>query len=494
MAGWRVKALTATGVFGVMYALGLGFSLRLLNPMDESWFVQVVERMRAGDVLYRDIAYGAGPLPAYLSAAMTYVAGIDVLAVKMVVVLAFAGTATLAWLTAEELGLNVGERIIMLAGLAYFAPPVQQPPYGPLATMFLVAALLALVRFRGRAAAAVLGGGAAGLAFLSKPNVGLAVLGAVVAALLVERRLARTIVALASFSAVVGALLLPVALSGGFARYVDYGFTGKGAYLGARDASIIADLRGMLQTVRDVHSVPSAEAAYWALGLLVPFLALISLLMLILRTRRGLRHVFPLAAFAAVAAATLFPRFDTVHVNYAAPAFVLVLAYAAHVWRSRVPTALGVVVAAWLAIAVVAMATLPVRLARSPAANLSTLPHLHGAFVHEGDLSRWQRETAELTAATRGYRRVLLIVPDAGFRYLTSGLRNPTSFDFPFVTTFGRGGEQRVVEALAAREIGPVCMKREWSDLAPERIINYVRSTSRAGPRLSFCTLYRRTA
>ena len=57
-------------VFATTFALGLGFSLRLLNPADESWFVQVIARMRAGDVLYRDIAYGAGPLPAYATAGL----------------------------------------------------------------------------------------------------------------------------------------------------------------------------------------------------------------------------------------------------------------------------------------------------------------------------------------------------------------------------------------------------------------------------------------
>ena len=73
-------------MFATTFALGLGFSLRLLNPADESWFVQVIARMRAGDVLYRDIAFGAGPLPAYATAGLTYLTGVDVLAVKLVVV------------------------------------------------------------------------------------------------------------------------------------------------------------------------------------------------------------------------------------------------------------------------------------------------------------------------------------------------------------------------------------------------------------------------
>ena len=84
-------------VAAAMTFVGLGLSTRALNTWDESWFLEVVVRMRHGDVLYRDISYGAGPLPAYLTQAATYVVGINVLAEKLVVVLAFAGTATIAW-------------------------------------------------------------------------------------------------------------------------------------------------------------------------------------------------------------------------------------------------------------------------------------------------------------------------------------------------------------------------------------------------------------
>jgi hypothetical protein len=320
--------------------------------------------------------------------------------------------------------------------------------------------------------------------------VGLLTLGAVLVVIGAQRLWAKALVAVASCSAVVGVLLVPVAVSGGFGRYVDYGFTGKGAYLDA-GVSVIHDLRGVFQTMRDVHSLASAEAAYWALGLLVPFLALIGLPALLLAARRGLPHVLALAAFGVAAAATLYPRFDPVHVVWAAPAFVVVLAYAAHGWRSRIPRALVVLTAAWLAVAVAVMATLPFRLARAPSTNLSTLPHLQGAFVDEHYSTQWQREADELATATRGFGSVFLVVPDAGFRYLTSGLQNPTSFDFPFRTTFGRDGQQRVVKALASGRIGAVCMRRAWPHLAPERIVDYVRATSRPGRRLSFCTIYR---
>src|SRR5947209_1960220 len=186
-----------------MFALGLAFSLKLLDPW-EGWFLQVVARMRGGDVLYRDVSYGAGPLPAYLTEAVTYVTGVDILAVKLVVVLAFAATAALAWLIAEQLEIGLGGRLLVLGALAYFAPPLQQPPYAQLSTTFLLGALLAALLLRraetkgARTVAGLAGGTACALAFGSKQNVGLYAFAAFVLVQLVERRVGAALCAVGS--------------------------------------------------------------------------------------------------------------------------------------------------------------------------------------------------------------------------------------------------------------------------------------------------------
>jgi hypothetical protein len=493
-----VRALTAAAVFTAMSVLGLGFSIRLLNPW-ESWFLQVVARMRAGDVLYRDISYGAGPLPAYLTEATTYVISVDVLAVKLVVVLAFAATGTLAWLIAEHLEIGIGGRLLLIAALAYFAPPLQQPPYSPLATAFLLGALLAALVSRrvetpaARTLADVAGGAACALAFASKQNVGVYALAALVLTYVVERRLRAVLWAAGSFVAVVGGLLLPVWLSGGFKGYLDYGFTGKGAYIHAQ-VPFTLSLTGVVDTVTGVRSLADADAAYWAIGFFLPCLAAGGLIALAFAFRNGRRpDAVPIVAFAAAGAATLYPRFDAPHVAYAAPPLVLLLAYTLHIWRARVPRAVFLGIAAWVGLAALLMATLPLRLAHSPNAQLSKLPHLRGAFVQPDEMARWQQEAARLVTAAHGDSdSLLLLVPDAGFRYLITGLQNPTPFDFPFVTTFGRNGEQRVVAALASGRIPRVCLAGEWFGLAPKQLVDYVRSTMRPGAELGFCRLYTR--
>ncbi|HWJ33342.1 MAG TPA: hypothetical protein VNR59_13490 [Gaiellaceae bacterium] len=473
----RVRALawTPAYVFAATFALGLAFSVKLLDPW-EGWFLQVVSRVRAGEVLYRDVAYGAGPLPAYLAEGTTYLTSVDIIAVKLVVVAAFAGSATLAWLVAGELGIGLRGRLVVLAALAYVAPPLQQPPYAPLATTFLLGALLAALR-PGRTAA-LAGGASCALAFCSKQNVGVYALAALVLSAVVLRRALAAGWAAGTFAVVTGALLLPVAVTGGLSRYVDYGFTGKGAYLHAPDP-FASTLSGVVHTVTHVSSLAELDAAYWALGFFLPALAAVSLLLL-----RPTRETAVVVAFAAAGAATLYPRFDTAHVAYAAPPLVLLVAHSA---RTKVPRALVVVASLWVGIAVVLTASLPMRLARSPNAVLSDLPHMRGTFVDRGRQDLWRRENAAVLALGRP---LLLLVPDAGFRYLMTGLRNPTAFDFPFVTTFGKTGQERVVRALASREITRVCVAGEWFGLEPTRIVNYVRTTMRPTRRLGFCRLY----
>jgi hypothetical protein len=485
-----VRAATLASVFGAMLGLGCGFSLKLLNPW-EGWFLQVVARMRDGDLLYRDISYGAGPLPAYLTEAATYLVSVDILAVKLVVVGAVAPTATLAWLIADELGIGRNGKLLLLAAVAYFSPPLQQPPYAPLATTFLLAALLVAIQSRrapGRGAA-LAGGAACALAFCSKQNAGVYALAALAVVYLVSKRPLAALWAAVSFAGVTFVVLLPVALTGGLPRYLDYGFTGKGAYLHA-PGPFASTLTGVARTVGDVHSLAGADAAYWALGFFLPVVALAALPFV-----RGAPKALPVVLFAAASAATLFPRFDTAHVAYAAPPLVLLVGYALHEWHSRVHRLVIVAVAAWVGIAAVLMATLPIRLARSPEANLSTLPHLRGAFVQREEEAAWHAEGAKLIAAAHGNRSgLLLLVPDAGFLYLITGLRNPTPFDFPFVTTFGRNGQQQVVDALASGRIARVCVAGEWFGLEPAVLVRFVRATMQPGADLGICRLYSRRA
>ena len=122
---------------------------------------------------------------------------------------------------------------------------------------------------------------------------------------------------------------------------------------------------------------------------------------------------------------------------------------------------------------------------------MADLPHLRGVFLQSDDVTRWQRDARQLLTAAHGTTDdLLLLVPDAGFRYLITGLRNPTAFDFPFVTTFGRNGQQSVIESVSSGRIKQVCLTGHWFGLEPTRLVHYVRTTMQPTQRLDFCTLY----
>ena len=80
----------AAVVFLVAMARSLadGFGLS-----DESWFLQVLARVAAGDVLYREVGIGVTPLSVYVTSWATAFTGLEIVAVKLVTNACFATTA-----------------------------------------------------------------------------------------------------------------------------------------------------------------------------------------------------------------------------------------------------------------------------------------------------------------------------------------------------------------------------------------------------------------
>lgn len=76
-----------------------------------------------------------------------------------------------------------------------------------------------------------------------------------------------------------------------------------------------------------------------------------------------------------------------------------------------------------------------------------------------------------------------------------AGLKNPTPFDYPLATAFGRKGESEVVAAISRRQICTVCLdSRGLSPLTPLRpviLVRYVQEHMELSRDLGFCTLHR---
>ena len=87
---------------------------------------------------------------------------------------------------------------------------------------------------------------------------------------------------------------------------------------------------------------------------------------------------------------------------------------------------------------------------------------------------------------------LFLATSKAGFYYLLSGVPNPTPFDYPLATAFGRTGQEELVARIRRGEIAAVCLGFSGGgDLTPRPVVDAVRTTMKPGLPMPLCRVYR---
>jgi hypothetical protein len=206
------------------------------------------------------------------------------------------------------------------------------------------------------------------------------------------------------------------------------------------------------------------------------------------------RRTTILATFCAAATLAIFPRADEVHLAYLMPVFLIVLGF---VWERHPLARTRVGGLAHAAAAIALPALLAVRTAGPLAglsdgtARLSSLPHFRGVVMPADALQRIRARSDRLRRA--GGQGTFLLASEAGLFYLASGLRNPTPFDYPLVTAFGRHGEARVVAAIRSGAIRGVCVDSKVlaRPLRPPLLAALVERELVPAGDGGFCALYR---
>ncbi len=198
----RSRAVTAAGLAGllVLLAVHTAWAWRYFPMLlgDQGWYLQVAARVSQGEVLYRDVAWAYGPLPAQVLAALLRISGPDAGLATAINGLLAAASLLLTYRALRSLlqpgmalaftafaalaGPYVGGDLIRLHLLAY----TQAVTWGMTLSL---AALVAGLRWQqtGRWSWAVAAGGLVGLAGLSKPEFGLSAAGTVLALLIAGR-------------------------------------------------------------------------------------------------------------------------------------------------------------------------------------------------------------------------------------------------------------------------------------------------------------------
>jgi hypothetical protein len=533
-----------------LFAWGLSISIADdFGLTDESWFLRVSQRVVQGDVLYRDIFYGTTPFSVYISAVAVRLFGVEIVVIKALVTLCFVASVLLTWQILRQLGASrVAAGLAGFTLLAY-ASPEQAGVYNPLSNVWLLGTFSAtLAWLRARASGTpptrwlAIAGVIAGLCFATKQNIGLYAVAALVATITLAtlrepspwQRIVRDgATALGWFLVCTVVIHLPILLSGGWAQFIDYGFTNKRTYLQVGDISYMEGIRriGILWRNLRVPTFQRAREFHNHLIYLLPLLFIPGLMIAALGRMRQ-RHAddgsarvgqigdadrsgawpaegredlrttlrnrraqgWAVAGFVGASLAGIYPRFDYSHVVYAIPAALIGLVW---VWQHcricrlrSVRMVLGGLVLLWSGGGMLALSIPAFSQISSPDYQWSTIPHFQGVRINRDEHSKLMQATDRIRAIGDS-DPVFLLTPYASFFYLAAEIDNRTAFDYPLVTAFGRSGMNEVQRELEEGRIRRVCMTlRPWSRLRPAMLEEYILEHFRRGENLQWCQLY----
>jgi len=485
----RRAVLLVFAVFAVRFALCVLWGT---GPGDESWFLRVVDRVVHGEVLYRDVFFGATPLAVQVAAAAARIGGVEAIVVKAVWAAASAATVLVCVRIARRFGVATATWLVALPFLVYPLPNSNQL-HGTLSLLFQLVALDATLAAadaagRRRTIACVVAGAAAGLAFATKPNVGVFTIAGVVAGLALTAPtggaaawLRGAAISGAAFVAAAAVPLLPVVLGGSWTSFADYVFLNKVTYVrvageswfrqaGARlpwDATSAADLAWRLVNLPVLFTFPAAfvllAAAAWRAA------------------AADRRRLAALGVFLAAGAAFVYPRANLRHLSLPMATAVLACWIAwsrlAPALTQRMRRAVRLAATAFLVASVMWLAGPHVRDLARGRERISDLPHFAGVVTKSADIESAREIGAVLAEEARAGRRPFVCGQDSGFWQLVSGIPNPTPIDYAFSTSMGRTGERDTIAAIVAGRIGVVWLDPSTqAELRPAALEEYVRT------------------
>ena len=516
----RSKLFCSMAQVLALYVVALGLALAAGRiPPDESWFLQVVNRLRHGEILYREVFCGITPLSVYVTWFFSKLFGLQLIVERAIIQACFVATVLLVLKICRQLGMPAGYQWPLAAALlVYGQDRASTTPYSPMAMVFMLLCFsLALMWFYERIAvnsAATgmapgwvtpgLAGLGAGLCFATKQNAGMLTLAALLATVLIvsvaghtgaKKALALMAVMFAGFLLASSLVLFPVYLTGGIPGLLDYGFLGKGAYLqhGGDWAAFRVLSPAMLLT--EPGNPTAWKCLYMNILYLAPAIAASLLLVAWLRCKGTIRTLtLVVAVFTGAVMLLAFPRADATHMVLIFPALMPAIV---HGWQAarlpfppRFEWLFRALVWAWLGVGLGFLVLRPVAGLERGNYCASPFPCHQGVLITPAMRAYWESQIQSLRRSAPG-KRLFILAYDAGFYYLTLGLQNPTPFDVPAATAFGRHGQKEVIAAIQQGKISEVCWKQEQiEEFEPDTLVQFIRANMVQGPDAGPCTLY----
>ncbi|MBI4854375.1 MAG: glycosyltransferase family 39 protein [Acidobacteria bacterium] len=471
------------------------------NPADEAWFLQVLSRINSGEILYKDISYGVTPLALYITAIFTYIFGIELLVIKILGSIIFTISTLLVVHIAKKLGLktsSITALAFVLLTYTIASPYSLGALYTPLANLFFLSSFTFTLNWQKAKDQnqpdkkllinLVIAGIFAGFCFMSKQNIGIYLLTALLAVVAINYKsnlFSRN--SLVSFSiilfifALVSALVsLPILVSGGMEKFIYYSFFNKTTYLAKSSISYFTQLSKLLSLLE--VPLENISAIIENFRFLLPLLAFISLLLVIAKADDSQNNfnvtitIFFVASFLGV-----FPRVDIAHLSPTLPVIILALFYCLdYLLEAEIYKTLSTIISSVYILFLLSILLGYKQLFFSPDSQFSSLPHFQGILIDKIGENNSEK-IVEMFSPYKESKETFLISPSAGFYYLISGLKNPTPFDYPLITTLGAKGEQEVIAAISEKKIKHVWIENSKATIYLENLkatalINYIET------------------
>src|SRR5262249_17993267 len=239
-------------------------------------------------------------------------------------------------------------------------------------------------------------GVSAGFCFGAKQNIGIYALSTSLVALSVKsRELEKSaficwLPALAGFGVVVSVTMLPVILSGGLEKFLDYGFINKRTYL---ESAGISYFDGVLRFFFASMIRPwklMIIALVQSQIFLMPAIAFIGLLVAVAFDKKnGRGRAITVVCLIVASALSVYPRADELHISFVAPGFLIAAIYSWHVLKTRMGTGLALLSRTSLWLLVLASISLKLWLSCKGITTAecvwSDLPHLRYKLLRATD-------------------------------------------------------------------------------------------------------------
>lgn len=523
-ADFRLKAACGEAYLRLLMFFPLFFAGALLMSMlhgvqrpDEVWILQVARRLLAGEVLYRDVYYGATPLAAWVAGAFCKIFGLHVWSIKVYAALLQAGLCFLTGLLVLKASRDSLAALLATAAVYVYGYGNLEsgPIYTPLASVFLLAALLLVFPNKGADKAGnsrpwllkeLVLSLLLSFGVLSKQNIGLAALGAWVLGYLyffmadrprADCIMGRPIVVLGLGAACsLGAMALALR-DGALDGFLEYAVYNKGAYLQYAKISYLEEW-GALFGRADWSFLPVLKDKFLRTQYFFPwvFCLIISSAVAFRPTER--HRAVLLLLFCGAGLAGIFPRADLDHISFVAPFSVCGMAVGGYLLfpgtgMTRIGRCFGMILAIWLAAGFCTLLQ-PAREYFAGARVFSDIPAFYGAATSRNALKNDHKAAARLRE-TFGQRPMIIQSLWASYAYLLSGLQNSSPYDYPLKSVFGRTGERALVERIKAGEIAAVCYARchgRIAPLEPDELSSYITTSMEEGRDLGICREYTR--